>query len=104
MYFRAIALTLVASSVSLVSAYTGDGKHLNELRLRDFVTYSTRSNVLYTRFVRFLQVLATEPYHRNILLGLGACGITNTDSDPIVAVALTTFDNYPCVINRLNLS
>ena len=42
MYFRAIALALVASSASLVSAYTGDGKHSNELKLRDYVTDYTR--------------------------------------------------------------
>ena len=103
MYFRAIALALIASSVSLVSAYTGDGKHSNELKFGDYVIDSTRRNVLWTRFVRFLQALATEAYHRNILLGLGACGITNTDSDPIVAVGYQTFDSYPCVINRLIL-
>ncbi|KAJ3795105.1 RlpA-like double-psi beta-barrel-protein domain-containing protein-containing protein [Lentinula aff. detonsa] len=27
--------------------------------------------------------------------GLGACGITNTDGDPIVAAAWQTFDQYP---------
>ena len=27
--------------------------------------------------------------------GLGACGITNTDTDYIAAVSHTLFDNYP---------
>lgn len=56
MHFRATALTLLASAVSLVSAqtYSGDGKHLNSLKLRDFVADSAPRNVLCTRFVRLL--------------------------------------------------
>jgi expansin (peptidoglycan-binding protein) len=33
---------------------------------------------------------------------LGACGITNKDTDYIVAVATTVFDNYPGYVNKGN--
>ena len=44
--------------------------------------------------IAFTHIFSAATYYTT---GLGACGITNTDSDYIVAVSHDLFDNYPYV-------
>jgi hypothetical protein len=76
MFIRTAVIALFASAVTLVKGQNvGDGTFL-------------------LSFLGICLILSQGTYYTP---GLGACGISNTASDPIVAMAYQTFDNYPYV-------
>ena len=76
MFIRSVVVALIASAVTLVNAQNvGDG-------------------MFFIFFIGIILTLLVGTYYEP---GLGACGIFNTASDPIVAVGWQTFDHYPCV-------
>lgn len=46
-------------------------------------------------WVRVFLILSSYKLSQQIRTGLGACGITSSDSDSVTAISALIFDNYP---------
>lgn len=80
MYFSTVLL-IVASAFTVASAQTETGQG----------TVVSRDSVRWK-----IQFLPTATFYAP---GLGACGITNTAEDFIVAVSAQFFDTFPYVVS-----
>ncbi len=79
---EATSTSAAESSGSTGSSSSGSGSHTGESAF--FLSAASSRKIS--------QLLFSVTFYAT---GLGACGITNVDTDPIVAVSTMIFDNYP---------
>ena len=89
MQFFTLAASLAAAAAVAVAAPAAP-----EARANSYLSGSNSGDGTFYATGKYLLLLSFRVIS-DVFIGLGACGITNSDTDYIVAVSQELFDSYP---------